>query len=292
MTKWPTTFPSTRFYLLRCEKLKMCKFVPKKLIFPDQRCTKMQSNTSVSVKSLVSALTSDQMQLWYAFGFFTQYQQLAQHIDRNRSWMPFQRDSEFSQNPNQSFIGYVYKNSLKSQLSFRINVRKANLNYIYIFICLSHFLAELFSTPLRQRYCCNIAGHHNLPGEKFTKKTKIDFRKWTKKIGLIAKCGTNLSETCENFQHVFNIHICSTSYGKGDNLSKSVKHRIILTFSLFSILIWSLRPFFLFKQLNRAVLIWKVYLTNQVNHISATWWNYEYTLLNWNSSYKCFHKLC
>ena len=103
MTKWPSTFPSTRFYLLRCEKLKMCKFVPKKLIFPDQRCTKMQSNTSVSVKSLVSALTSDQMQLWYAFGFFTQYQQLAQHIDRNRSWMPFQRDSEFSQKSKSIF---------------------------------------------------------------------------------------------------------------------------------------------------------------------------------------------
>ena len=138
-------------------------------------------------------------------------------------------------------------------------------------------------------------GSSQSSGRKFTQNTKIIFQKLNKKdekIGLIAKCGTNLSETCENFQHVFNIHICSTSYGKGDNLSKSVKHRIILTFSLFSILIWSLRPFFLFKQLNRAVLIWKVYLTNQVNHISATWWNYKYTLLNWNSSYKCFHKLC
>ena len=137
-------------------------------------------------------------------------------------------------------------------------------------------------------------GSSQSSGRKIHTKHNKYKQKRTKDIKkrLIAECGTNLSETCENFQHVFNIHICSTSYGKGDNLSKSVKHRIILTFSLFSILIWSLRPFFLFKQLNRAVLIWKVYLPNQVNHISATWWNYKYTLLNWNSSYKCFHKLC
>ena len=46
-----------------------------------------------------------------------------------------------------------------------------------------------------------------------------------KKIGLIAKCGTNLSETCENFQHVFNIHIYAallmargTTYPKVSNI--------------------------------------------------------------------------
>ena len=80
-------------------------------------------------------------------------------------------------------------------------------------------------------------GSSQSSGRKIHTKHNKYKQKRTKDIKkrLIAECGTNLSETCENFQHVFNIHICSTSYGKGDNLSKSVKHRIILTFSLFSI---------------------------------------------------------
>ena len=204
-------------------KAKNVQICSQEAYLPWSTVHKMQSNTSVSVKSLVSALTSDQMQLWYAFGFFTQYQQLAQHIDRNRSWMPFQRDSEFSQNPNQSFIGYVYKNSLKSQLSFRINVRKANLNYIYIFICLSHFLAELFSTPLRQRYCCNIAGHHNLPGEKFTQNTKNINKKelkrnWLQNVGQIFQKHVKTFNMYSIFIYAALLMARGTTYPKVSNI--------------------------------------------------------------------------
>ena len=126
-------------------------------------------------------------------------------------------------NPNQSFIGYVYKNSLKSQLSFRINVRKANLNYIYIFICLSHFLAELFSTPLRQRYCCNIAGHHNLPGEKFTQNTKNINKKelkrnWLQNVGQIFQKHVKTFNMYSIFIYAALLMARGTTYPKVSNI--------------------------------------------------------------------------
>ena len=122
-----------------------------------------------------------------------------------------------------NLLGIVYKNSLKSQLSFRINVRKANSNNIYIFICLSHFLAELFSTPLRQRYCCNIAGHHNLPGEKFTQNTKNINKKeikrnWLQNVGQIFQKHVKTFNMYSIFIYAALLMARGTTYPKVSNI--------------------------------------------------------------------------
>ena len=154
--------------------------------------------------------------------------------------MPFQRDSEFSQKSKSILTQSCLQKFSQKSVDLQ-NQRKESKFELYLYF---HLFIPLFGRAIFYTTAPTIllqhCGSSQSSGRKFTQNTKIIFQKLNKKDekkGLIAKCGTNLSETCENFQHVFNIHICSTSYGKGDNLSKSVKHRIILTFSLFSILI-------------------------------------------------------